>query len=265
MPVQVCLALCAAVPATVSGLQPSSGNVTARGTWAPTGNLNDGRAIHTATLLPNGLVLVAGGIDSRCVESRTAELYDPATGTWTLTGRLNDGRFYYPATLLPNGKVLVEGGDSLAGERASAELYHPATGTWTLTGSLHTARQLHSATLLQDGKVLVAGGFSNGFIINSVELYDPASGTWTVADGLIAARFTTRRTCCATARCWWRGDLVAAALWRARNSMIRRPEHGPPRAILTLHALLMPRRCWATAKSWLRGNEQRRMTERGSV
>ena len=61
MPVQVCLALCAAVPATVSGLQPFSGNVTARGTWTPTGDLNDGRAIHTATLLPNGLVLVAGG------------------------------------------------------------------------------------------------------------------------------------------------------------------------------------------------------------
>ena len=127
---QVCLALSAAMPTTSNGSQALPDNATAgsdvtspaNGRWSPTGNLRTARDIHTATLLPNGLVLVAGGLNSRSVESRSAELYDPATGTWTVTGSLNEGRFYYPATLLPNGKVLVEGGDGLSGERASAEL-----------------------------------------------------------------------------------------------------------------------------------------------
>ena len=128
--VPACLALCAILPVTVSASEPVSENAPAEhttalpvaGIWNPTGSLKGARAIHTATLLPNGLVLVAGGLNPRSVETRTAELYDPASGTWTPTGGLNQGRFYYPATLLPDGKVLVEGGDSLAGERASAEL-----------------------------------------------------------------------------------------------------------------------------------------------
>jgi hypothetical protein len=254
--VQVCLALSAAVPVTVNGFQPFPDNVTAEsdtafpaeGRWIPTGSLNSARAIHTATLLPNGLVLVAGGLNTRSVESRSAELYNPVTGTWTVTGSLNDGRFYYPATLLPNGKVLVEGGDSLAGERASAELYDSATGTWTRTGTLNVARQLHSATLLQDGRVLVAGGFSNGFIINSVELYDPATGTWTVGNGLNIARFTHTANLLRNGKVLVAGDLVAAALWLARNCLIRRPEPGQPPAILTPRALLTPQQCCAVAK-----------------
>src|SRR6478752_4834450 len=89
--VQVCLALSAAMPTTSNGSQALSGDATAEsnmtfsadGKWRPTGNLNSARDIHTATLLPNGLVLVAGGLNSRSVETQNAELYDPATGTWT--------------------------------------------------------------------------------------------------------------------------------------------------------------------------------------
>ena len=237
---QVCLGLSAAVPTTSNGWQALSDNATAEsditvpadGRWSPTGNLRTARDIHTATLLPNGLVLVAGGLNSHSVESRSAELYDPATGTWTVTGSLNEGRFYYPATLLPNGKVLVEGGDGLSGERASAELYDPATGIWTRTGSLNVARQLHSATLLPDGKVLVAGGFdSNNLITASVELYDPATGTWTVGNSLNIARFTHTATLLPNGKVLVAGGFGGSGTLASSEFTIRRPEPGQPQAI----------------------------------
>jgi hypothetical protein len=149
----------------------------ASGTWTATGGLATGRVNHTATLLPNGKVLVAGGFNGSIVLA-SAELYDPANGTWTATGSLNTARRGHTATLLPNGKVLVAGGSSLSGDLASAELYDPASGTWTATGSLNTARRRHRATLLSNGMVLVAGGFdTNGLALASAELYDPPTST----------------------------------------------------------------------------------------
>ena len=141
-------------------IQPCAGQ---SGTWEETGSLATGRSDHTATLLPDGQVLVAGGVDSDLLTLASAELYDPATGTWTATGSLANARFFPTATLLPNGKVLVAGGIGDSGRLASAELYDPATGTWTATGSLATARDGHTATLLPNGMVLVAGGLDSGF------------------------------------------------------------------------------------------------------
>jgi hypothetical protein len=150
--------------------------------------MNTARYEHTATLLPNGKVLVAGG-NGVMIALASAELYDPASGTWTTTGPLNAARYYHTATLLPNGKVLVAGGSSDTGALASAELYDPASGTWTNTGSLNTARELHTATLLPSGKVLVAGGENiYGYPIASAELYDPVSGMWTNTGSLSTAR-----------------------------------------------------------------------------
>src|SRR4029077_3614336 len=98
------------------------------------GSLNIARYAHTATLLPNGKVLVAGGYGNTGYLSST-ELYDPARGTWTATGSLNNARSYHTATLLPNGKVLVAGGFGIGGVFfRSAELYDPVSGTWTATG-----------------------------------------------------------------------------------------------------------------------------------
>src|SRR5262249_25578657 len=120
-----------------------------------------GTQAHTATLLPNGKVLVAGGEwqdpDSGTKSLSSADLYDPATGIWSGTGSLGTARAYHTATLLPNGKVLVVGGyDSYVFDPlASAELYDPATGAWSPTGSLAAARYSHTATLLANGKVLV--------------------------------------------------------------------------------------------------------------
>ena len=133
--------------------------------WTPTGSLNTARDSHTATLLPNGIVLVAGGFGP---VRASAELYDTVSGTWTPTGSLNTGRAQHTATLLPNGMVLVAGGfDSNVNVSASAELYDPASGTWTATGRLNDGRAFHTATLLQNGMVLVAGGYSGSALASA--------------------------------------------------------------------------------------------------
>jgi hypothetical protein len=164
-------------------IQPCAG----QSGWTATGSLGTRRYVHTATLLPNGKVLVTAGYSSSG-DLASAELYDPATGTWTATGSLGTARGLHTATLLLNGKVLVAGGVGNSGDLASAELYDPASGTWTATGSLNTARDSHTATLLPDGNVLVAGGLNSPGDLVSAELYDPASGTWTATGSLGTAR-----------------------------------------------------------------------------
>jgi galactose oxidase-like protein len=150
--------------------------------WEYTGSLKTARFHHTATLLPDGRVLVAGGQD-RSDSLASAELYDPATATWSDTGSLNTPRDSHTATLLPNGMVLVAGGENdRLHALASADLYDSATGTWSATGSLNTARYDHTATLLPNGMVLVAGG--NPGELDSAELYDPATGTWSLTGSL---------------------------------------------------------------------------------
>jgi N-acetylneuraminic acid mutarotase len=143
-----------------------------------TGSLNTARAGHTATLLPNGQVLIAGG-ENTLGFLASAELYNPSTGQWTDTGSMTTPRINQRATLLPNGQVLVSGGDNTTGALASAELYTPSTGQWTTTGSMTIARTLHGATLLFNGQVLVAAGNNTvGSTGNTAELYNPSTGTW---------------------------------------------------------------------------------------
>ena len=161
----------------------------ANGSWTTTGSLDTARFEHTATLLPNGMVLVAGGLDSRGNLLASAQLYDPESGSWTATGSLHVARVDQTATLLPNGIVLVAGGVDSSGYSASTELYDPASGSWTATGSLNVARSGHTATLLPSGMVLVAGGVGNDFNLSaSAELYDPASGSWTATGNLHTGR-----------------------------------------------------------------------------
>ena len=92
------------------------------GTWTPVGSMSTPRASHTATLLPSGMVLVAGGEDNYAALA-SAELYDPATGRWAPTGSMTMARYAYTATLLPGGGVLAAGGGPSS--TASAELYRP--------------------------------------------------------------------------------------------------------------------------------------------
>ncbi|MGX9728938.1 MAG: kelch repeat-containing protein [Candidatus Electronema sp. VV] len=160
------------------------------GTWSNAGSMSIGRRDPSATLLPNGKVLVAGGRSSFGGFLSSAELYDPDTQTWTVTGSMNGTRSEQTATLLANGLVLVAGGNGSGHVILnSAELYNPATETWTATGSMNTTRWLHTATRLNDGKVLVAGGVSaSGAASSSAELYNPVDGTWSSTGTLINAR-----------------------------------------------------------------------------
>jgi hypothetical protein len=169
------------------------------GTWSTTGRMVTQRdANHTATLLQNGMVLVAGGDSGpKLASARLAELFDPASGRWAKTGSMTTARVGHTATLLPDGKVLVAGGTINDRYLASAELYDPASGRWTATGSMAEARWDHAATLLANGLVLVAGGFvdngvgpglGSGPALASAELYDPSSGRWSATGPMTEAR-----------------------------------------------------------------------------
>jgi hypothetical protein len=134
------------------------------------------RSGHTAILLPDGKVLVAGGNKCCYTIYDSAELYDPATDTWTATGSLITGRAGHRAVRLDNGNVLVVGGENQSFHGlASAELYNVASGTWSSAGSMQTARAgTHAAVLLPSGRVLVSGGrVPSGATFASAELYTP--------------------------------------------------------------------------------------------
>lgn len=154
-------------------------------TWSFTGSMRQARIYSTATLLPNGQVLIAGGYHRGLIVG-VAELYNPATGTFTTTGSLNTARYSHSATLLNNGKVLIAGGQN-SGSLASAELYDPATGQFTVTGSLSCACGRESA-LLPDGKVLFSGGFDGSVALATAEIYNPATGTFSPTGNLRVAR-----------------------------------------------------------------------------
>src|SRR5256714_3954485 len=121
-------------------------------TFGNTGSLNIGRYFHTATLLPNGKVLVTGGYDG--VNYLTsAELYDPAGGTWSATGSLTTARTQYTTTLLPNGKVLLAGGREFnGGFTRGGEKDHPTRGSWGATGSTTHPRAANTAPLPPNGQ-----------------------------------------------------------------------------------------------------------------
>ena len=160
----------------LSVTQPAKGD-----SFVNTGSMTTNHVNHTATLLLDGKVLVAGGSLSYSFAMDVAELYDPATGTWTATAPMNSARSTHAAIRLANGQVLVVAGRDIGNyPLSSAELYNPVTRTWTNTGSLSTSRDDFTATLLTNGKVLVAGGyhFPSGEVA-SAELYDPATGVWT--------------------------------------------------------------------------------------
>jgi Galactose oxidase, central domain/Kelch motif len=139
------------------------------GRWTSTGSLRTPRRNHTATLLRDGTVLVAGGFGDGWL--REAELYDPARGRWKRVAPMTIPREHASATLLRDGRVLIAGGGSPSAT-LSAELYDPASGRWTPTGRM-TDYHGSEAVALPDGRVLVAGGGDAG------DVYSPASGTWT--------------------------------------------------------------------------------------
>ena len=180
--------------------------VRAAGTFRPAARTAIPRDGHTATLLGNGQVLVAGGAsdpeipdawnpDTGAITPAPAgaELFDPATGTWAPTPRMVAARWAHTATPLRDGRVLVTGGlgfDLLTfwTPVASTEIFDPASGIWSPAAPMHTPRFFHAAVALPDGRVLVSGGWEVVFSEASVEIYDPAADTWTLAADMHAAR-----------------------------------------------------------------------------
>jgi hypothetical protein len=120
------------------------------------------RSGHSATLLPDGKVLIAGGMRRNQDFYRSAELYDPASGKFQPAGEMNQARVGQAAVLLRDGKVLIAGGWIGHGSTDSAELYDPATGKFSLLGKMTAPRGRPSATVLTNGDVLLAGGNQDG-------------------------------------------------------------------------------------------------------
>jgi hypothetical protein len=130
------------------------GSTTSVGSLVVTGKMRAARATHSATLLSDGKVLIARGMENDGMIFDSADLYDDATGRFTPTGKMSEARAGFSAVLLKNGRVLVVGGWGPDSILSSCEIYDPATGRFTRTGSLHTRRGRASLTLLPDGRVL---------------------------------------------------------------------------------------------------------------
>jgi hypothetical protein len=130
------------------------------------------RRAHSATLLPDGKVLIAGGFTDGYTSLSSAEVYDPSTGAFTLVGNMTSARAWHSASLLSSGQVLIAGG---FGGLVSAELYDPSIRTFTATADMTTGRWQHRAILLASGKVLIVPA-SDGADYDRAELYDPNSG-----------------------------------------------------------------------------------------
>ena len=182
------------VPASMSGnnvssirLGPKSSNPSSFIVVQAQGQvLTTPRSLHTASALPNGRILVAGGYDQNYQAATSAEIYDPTTGLLTPTGAMHDGRIAATATQLSDGRILMVGGqDSTGTALNSVEIYDPATGQFTLASNLGTSRLNSTATTMNDGTVLVTGGYtgaingaSSGIPLASAELYNPSTNSW---------------------------------------------------------------------------------------
>ena len=164
-----------------SGLSPAQAQDT---TWAFTSALSTPRRYHTATLLPNGHVLVVGGENDTGTVLSSAEIYDPISGAWRLTANMSVPRADHTATLLPNGKVLVVGGRGPSSMHPSAELFDPLAGTWSPASSMSNERALHTASLYTMSSdmigVVVIGGWNSAYQrIGDTEVYNPLTNSWT--------------------------------------------------------------------------------------
>ena len=169
--------------------------------WHVAGSMTQIREAHTATVLADGRVLIAGGVT--CCDpvdppteffSDTAEIYDPVAGSFTPTGSLAAARGLHAAALLPDGRVLITGGSGNGAAPLGTEIYDPCTGKFTAAGDLTVARDTHAAVALADGRVLVIGGQvppviarRSGVAVTTTEIYDPVSGQWAAGPNLLPA------------------------------------------------------------------------------
>ncbi|HUP70619.1 MAG TPA: kelch repeat-containing protein [Acidimicrobiales bacterium] len=199
--------------------------------WRAAESMATARFAHTATALPDGRVLVAGGQDDQGNAVATAEVYDPGADpsddSWAPAGSLSTPRFSHTATLLPDGRVLVAGGAVTEEQRyvplAGAEIFDPRTGAWVSAGPMAVPRENHTATVLDGHRVLVAGGLTGpdadapvpapadathptlarvGVAVTpTAEIFDTRLGTWASAAPMSVGRYVHSATLLAGPRC----------------------------------------------------------------
>jgi N-acetylneuraminic acid mutarotase len=150
--------------------------------WVLTDSMSVRRKDHTATLLPNGNVLVVGGHYAITYPYDTylmsCELFNANTESWTVTDSLSTPLAGQRSVILSNGNILVAGGYYAI---HISELFNPVSMTWSTTGSLRVGRNDHSVTLLPNGNVLAVGDQTKN---NRCELYNPTERTWVLTDSL---------------------------------------------------------------------------------
>lgn len=153
--------------------------------------MHDVRDLHTATLLPNGRVLIAGGFTTNANSTgstSTTEIFYPDTGVFLRSGVMTSSRSNHTAASLPDGNVLVAGGfganDVIT---ASAEIFYSTAMQWRATTPMPAARTLNTATTLKDGRVMLAGGINSGGVLSSVVAFNPATGLWTALAAMPSA------------------------------------------------------------------------------
>jgi hypothetical protein len=149
-------------------------------------SMTEARAAHTATLLMDGQVLIAGGLGSG--ETASLELFDPVSREFRTAGKMAVARASHTATRLASGKVLIAGGFN-GDYLDSVELFDPVTGQSTVVGRMTQPRSGHTAVVLEDGKILLAGGVSTGWtFLSTAELYDPETNSFTPVGSMSVAR-----------------------------------------------------------------------------
>ncbi|MFM7585255.1 MAG: Kelch repeat-containing protein, partial [Caldilinea sp.] len=161
--------------------------------WTQTAPMQTLRRGHSATLLPDGSVLVAGGVDptdETYTVLASTERFDPTTLTWHPAAPLETPRLHHLARLLPDGTVLVDGGENNSGPAATVERYHPAQDRWQTLPAPTNGRIGHSAALRLDGTLLIAGGTVDFFNeLDEVRSWTPPTSQ--TAPTLTAALYLT--------------------------------------------------------------------------
>ncbi|MBK6847351.1 MAG: hypothetical protein IPG96_07325 [Proteobacteria bacterium] len=152
--------------------------------WSAGRSMASVRAQHTATLLSDGTILVAGGVGTGSDALASAERYDPRTDTWQAAGTMTTGHVFHEAVRLLDGRVLIVGGCANTWGNCTyvgAELFdpsQPAATAFTATGAMPKLRRSHRATLLDNGEVLVTGGYDNLGSHLTINLYNPQTNSW---------------------------------------------------------------------------------------